>query len=140
MRFVEWLMLFVNLPSAMMWIAIAAGSLPGLRWLVDAGVWSSLAVMAVGCVVVIAVYIRPLITIQDELTKLGGSDVLGTRNDGWKWGGAVYYAPDDPAVFVPKKLGIGQTMNFARAWSWIILAAILVVPVVLALAALFAEN
>ena len=43
---------------------------------------------------------------------------LGTRKAGWKLGGLVYFAPDDPAVFVPKRVGIGQTVNMARGAAW----------------------
>jgi hypothetical protein len=35
-----------------------------------------------------------------------------------------FYATDDPALFVPKRIGIGQTLNFGRPGAWIFLAAI----------------
>ncbi len=43
----------------------------------------------------------------------------------WK-GGVFYFNREDPALFVPKRFGIGYTINFANRWSWLI-AAILVV-------------
>src|SRR5215469_14987456 len=43
--------------------------------------------------------------------------------DGWK--GIFYYKPDDPALFVPKRYGIGYTLNFGNSWSWVVLALIL---------------
>jgi uncharacterized membrane protein len=47
-----------------------------------------------------------------------------------RWvGGFVYFDREDPAVFVPKRLGIGYTLNFARASAWVFLGAVLLVPV-----------
>lgn len=42
----------------------------------------------------------------------------------WK-GGVFYWNPGDPAVFVPKRIGIGYTLNFANWRSWIVLIALL---------------
>ena len=39
----------------------------------------------------------------------------------WK-AGMFYYNPNDPAIFVAKRVGIGYTMNFASKWAWIVLA------------------
>jgi uncharacterized membrane protein len=41
----------------------------------------------------------------------------------------VYYAADDPAVFVPKLRGIGLTLNFARPGTWVFLLLVVAVPV-----------
>jgi len=41
------------------------------------------------------------------------------------WHGVFYFNPDDPALFVPKRYGIGYTLNFGNRWSWIVLALIL---------------
>lgn len=50
----------------------------------------------------------------------------------WK-GGIIYYNPDDPAVMVEKRFGIGYTLNFANGRSWLLLAGITLVPLILAL-------
>ncbi|MCL6593761.1 MAG: DUF5808 domain-containing protein [Alicyclobacillus sp.] len=42
-------------------------------------------------------------------------------------GGALYYNPADPAWMVPKRFGIGWTLNFARPAAWLMLLAILLV-------------
>ena len=42
-----------------------------------------------------------------------------------KWKGVFYSNPDDPAVLVPKRYGIGYTLNFGNPWSWAVLAVIL---------------
>ncbi len=38
----------------------------------------------------------------------------------WK-AGVFYYNPNDPAIFVSKRVGVGYTMNFANKWSWVAL-------------------
>lgn len=39
----------------------------------------------------------------------------------WKLGGMVYFNPDDPTVNVPKRFGVGITLNMARPISWVII-------------------
>ena len=43
----------------------------------------------------------------------------------WKWG-MFYYNPNDPAIFVEKRFGIGITLNFARPQAWWMMVGILV--------------
>lgn len=64
----------------------------------------------------------------------GGIFGDGTLDEHWKLG-MFYFNPDDPALLVEKRLGIGYTFNFARGLAWVILALVIVVPVALALAA-----
>jgi uncharacterized membrane protein len=84
--------------------------------------------ISVATVVPLVVFIPKTLRTKDELKRIAGTDVLGTRDAGWKLGGIFYYAPDDPAVFVPKRLGIGQTVNFARPMAWLFLTVVLVLP------------
>jgi len=43
----------------------------------------------------------------------------------WKW--RVFYVnPNDRAIFVKKRYGIGYTLNFGNRWSWAVVALILV--------------
>ena len=49
----------------------------------------------------------------------------------WKYG-LFYFNPDDPALFVEKRVGIGYTVNFAHVSAWIIMALTLLVPLGLA--------
>ena len=61
----------------------------------------------------------------------------GTPDSYWKWG-LVYYNPDDPAIFVEKRVGLGWTLNFARKSSWLLLILPLLGPfVILAVLAKF---
>jgi hypothetical protein len=51
------------------------------------------------------------------------------------WSGPFYSNPDDSALWVPKRYGIGYTLNFGNPWCWIVVAlllAMLAVPLVLA--------
>jgi uncharacterized membrane protein len=45
------------------------------------------------------------------------------------WNGVIYSNPKDPRLWVPKLSGLGATLNFAHTQSWLILAAILAVPI-----------
>lgn len=35
--------------------------------------------------------------------------------------GSIYYNPQDPAIFVQKRIGFGYTFNFGNRWCWIVL-------------------
>jgi uncharacterized membrane protein len=50
----------------------------------------------------------------------------------WK-AGLFYYNPDDPAIFVSKRVGIGYTMNFANKMSWLVLVGFLLIALMPAL-------
>ncbi len=50
-----------------------------------------------------------------------------TPDNCWKWG-AFYVNPDDPALFVEKRFGLGYTVNLGNRWSWVLLLTILVLP------------
>ena len=45
--------------------------------------------------------------------------------------GQFYYNPDDPALFLEKRFGIGWTMNFARPLAWVLLLAPLLLVAVI---------
>jgi uncharacterized membrane protein len=47
-----------------------------------------------------------------------------TPNECWK-GGIIYYNPDDAALFVQRRDGIGMTVNLANRWGWVMYAGIL---------------
>lgn len=50
----------------------------------------------------------------------------------WK-AGVFYYNPDDPAIFVSKRVGIGYTMNFANRTAWLVMVGILLLVLLPAL-------
>ena len=51
------------------------------------------------------------------------------RSEHYRWG-LFYVNAEDPAIWVPKRLGLGWTLNFAHGLSWVILA-LLLLPVAL---------
>lgn len=130
-RLVEWMVFGVNLSVALTWVGMAAGSLDGYGALRGWALGVSIALLAVAVIAPLAVYLRPLTRVQDDIRTLAGSDVLGTRPEGWRAGGLIYYAPEDPALFVPKKLGIGQTLNFGRPGAWIFIGSLTVLPLLI---------
>ena len=57
----------------------------------------------------------------------------GRRPPEEAWKGVFYSNPEDPSLLVPKRYGIGYTLNFGNPWSWVVLALILLmvaVPIV----------
>ncbi|SLM85082.1 MULTISPECIES: DUF5808 domain-containing protein [Vagococcus] len=50
----------------------------------------------------------------------------------WKWG-LVYFNPEDPSVWVEKRMGIGITTNFARWQTWVFMTSLIVLPIVIVL-------
>lgn len=54
----------------------------------------------------------------------------GTPDECWKFG-MFYFNPDDAAVFVEKRFGVGYTLNFAHPSAWICMALVLILPIIL---------
>jgi len=66
------------------------------------------------------------------LLRLGSDPDSGTDatpDSAWKMG-IIYYNPEDPALMVEKRFGLGYTVNFANRTSWVLMALTLAVPVV----------
>ncbi|MCL6631197.1 MAG: DUF5808 domain-containing protein [Alicyclobacillus herbarius] len=54
-------------------------------------------------------------------------------NDDQQWlAGVIYFNRNDPAVFVPKRFGVGWTLNMAHPTAWLLIAIIIGIPVGLA--------
>jgi hypothetical protein len=49
----------------------------------------------------------------------------GPRPPDEAWKGFLYSNANDPAVLVPKRYGIGYTLNFGNPWSWAVLIFVL---------------
>lgn len=135
-RLLEIMMLGINAGMLVTWLGIAWGGIPGHDDWHEIAVTLSLALMGLAIVAPLGYFLPRMTRVQEKLRELGGSDVLGTRADGWRLGGMIYWAPDDPAVFVPKRMGIGQTLNFARPGAWLLLAGITIVPIAITMIAI----
>jgi uncharacterized membrane protein len=55
-------------------------------------------------------------------------DPGGTPTGGWRAGGLVYRDEGDPDLWIPKRIGIGWTLNFAHPAAWWVMALLLLVP------------
>ena len=56
------------------------------------------------------------------------------RNDDQYWSAGFFYNnPDDPAMFVPKRFGLGWTLNFGHPQARVFLITMLVLVLVLVL-------
>lgn len=53
-----------------------------------------------------------------------GKKINRSDDSNWKLG-SFYYNPDDPAVFVEKRFGVGFTCNFARPLSWLFIIVLI---------------
>ncbi len=54
-------------------------------------------------------------------------EVIDRDDDAFWKGGILYINRKDPSLFVPKRFGIGFTVNFGRPAAWIIVAALCIV-------------
>lgn len=130
-RLLEVLMVIISGTMTAIWVTITAGAAWGVEQIggtaaVIIGPVSSILVMAT-----LGVSMPRLTELGEELRAIAGGDALGTRPEGWRLGGLVYFSPDDPAVFVPKRSGIGQTVNLARPGAWIVLSSLVLVPLLI---------
>ena len=127
-RVAEASMLVANGVLATVAISIAVGSTPGgaalLRW----GPVAAAALAFGGLGAVLAIWLPLLRRIGEAQRAFPGAAALSPPAERWRAGGLFYYAPEDPAVFVPKRLGVGLTLNFARPAAWLFLAAAVGLP------------
>jgi hypothetical protein len=83
--------------------------------------------LMVGAVLAVtAGFLWPIVRISQE----PGSGSDGTPDECWKLG-QIYYNPNDPALMVEKRFGVGYTINFGNRASWLLvglLVLILLVP------------
>lgn len=61
--------------------------------------------------------------------ELRASDGIASDDDSHWPLGVFYYNPEDPSVVVPKRFGVGWTLNMARPATWIALMGLVVVSV-----------
>lgn len=58
----------------------------------------------------------------------GEPPVMGDRSPDQCWYlGMFYFNPDDPALWVEKRFGVGYTVNFARPTAWLFIAGLIIV-------------
>ena len=89
-------------------------------WLPGFGTASTLALGMVAIVGAIVWAVKSVHRYLHRIDQLAGLE---------GWNGFTYNNAKDPRIWVPKLSGLGATLNFAHAQSWVILGAILVVPI-----------
>ncbi|HZV60655.1 MAG TPA: DUF5808 domain-containing protein [Candidatus Eremiobacteraceae bacterium] len=72
----------------------------------------------------------PIAAVGTFSLLLLGLGRMGQRPPDAAWKGSFYSNPNDPALLVPKRFGIGYTLNFGNPWSWAVLAFVLLMVVV----------
>jgi uncharacterized membrane protein len=85
--------------------------------LAGARTWLGLAPLAL--VAVLVPFIWQVVRISLEPNS--GGD--GTPDACWKLG-QIYYNPDDPAIVVAKRFGVGYTINLANRAAWLLLGVL----------------
>lgn len=126
------LILFIILVNTIITFTMFLGSL--LTWGIIPNAYSFVVVLP-------PILILPLVLIFSAKIGQGGwklypnikddkeSDTI--RNDDNEWaGGLVYHNRKDSSIFVPKRYGVGYTLNFGNKWSFVILGIILAVPII----------
>lgn len=97
--------------------------------------------MAIFLVVMFALLIRTGQGGANLMEAGASSEILaggpiGDRTPDRCWRAGMFYVnPEDPAILVEKRFGIGYTLNFARPGAWLLMASILLltaVPIVIA--------
>lgn len=69
--------------------------------------------------------------LSDEVTEVDEEKY-------WKWG-VFYYNPEDPAIFVEKRFGIGSTFNMARWQTWVAIGGLVLFCILLGVVPFFME-
>lgn len=141
---------YARFSRTMAWILFAGGV--GLSLVTGVCFYASalgLATLATMGNVIMVVSLAFLVVMVVASVRMGqaGSRMVGTidrsgapaqvaadKDRYWKLGG-IYFNPDDPAVWVPKRFGVGWTCNFARPMSWVFLVGIFAIAIVVALLA-----
>lgn len=89
----------------------------------------ALALGFVAVAVMLLARTRTAATATGEARPAGTAAPVGDRTPDACWkAGVFYFNRDDAAVFVEKRFGLGYTLNFANLWSWVIMAAVLGLP------------
>lgn len=83
-------------------------------------------VVAAASVVLSVVYGQNGSRLIAKVGAEGGSQQLLRDNDRfWKLG-IFYVNPEDPALFLPERFGVGWTMNWGRPSAWVVLGVLVV--------------
>jgi len=117
--------------------AMASTALTGSGWLIGAvTAAAALTALTGGPGVVLGaalggtVALSVLVVVQLVRMSSLPPDPSGAavRSSGWRAGGLFYVAPDDPALWVPKAVGLGYTVNLGHRRGKLALALLVGLP------------
>lgn len=98
------------------------------RWMpiANLSIWPCIGLLLIVCFY----YVYRFMAINNELEEATGNSNVERESEAEKWssGGLFYYNPDDPALIVEKRDGLGYTYNFAGKGIRLRLAFLAVVP------------
>ncbi|HEY4363336.1 MAG TPA: DUF5808 domain-containing protein [Bryobacteraceae bacterium] len=117
----QMLIAFSYWAAAQGWIALA---LPGV-----AAPWTEIALTAL--IVTTLAFLCYYVLLMVRAARSGAPMGDRTPDACWKLG-IFYINPGDPSLWIPKRFGIGYTLNFGNRWSWALLGVLL--------AAVFAKS
>lgn len=127
-RIVEGMLTGFNVAAGAGWLLVAASTRPGAGGLSPVAIGVLVGGVVASIAIAAAIWGRRALRVTAEMERLPGAPPPETRPEGWRLGGLIYYAPDDPNLFVPKRFGVGSTVNFARPAAWLVLALLLALP------------
>lgn len=105
-------------------------------------IFSLVIMLVVLLIVAVPVYIVYAVT-KNRPAHLAGtaSSTIVARDDDQYWrAGMFYYNPEDPALVVEKRIGIGWTLNFGNSQAKIISIIFVIVIVAIALSTFFLKQ
>lgn len=117
-----------NAVACMMIVLLLSFIQLNMRFQLQSGIVMLVSLLFPSLIIIMA-FVLSLTTGQGgrliNRTSPGGGTTAVNDDRYWKLG-FVYYNPNDPALFVEKRMGIGWTVNFARPAAWMVTAGILI--------------
>lgn len=118
-QLIDWLRLLISLMLGAVSLSVVVTTLPKfqpLRPALTTVLWTVTGILLLATIW----YLVRVLRLNTELEEVAGTSYVESRGEdaGWRAGGAIYYNPDDPALFVEKRIGIGSTMNFGHRAAW----------------------
>lgn len=85
----------------------------------------------VGLLIVICIFLGLKVGSTGDKLNKSSTSYSEEDNSLWKLGGTIYFNPNDPSIFVPKRAGFGTTINFGNKIAVIIFVIFIIVITIL---------
>lgn len=133
---------FARIQSQLMLVGglLISASIGGTFYLTSLGM-VSMMVAASALMVIVILFVAAMTIVSVRLGQSGArlaselrpNDTLARDDDSHWYLGTLYFNRDDPSIIVPKRFGIGWTINNARPAAWALIAAILALTLLFSL-------